>query len=186
MLTLFSFLFLVVCLFVWLVDCLFVVWLFVCLFGCLCVVHLFQVPEKTNVPNSWSFNSKKKGYKRYYTPETLGWKEQLELIDEEIQECTSNRLRTLFRTFSRSHVALKMACKCIARLDALMSLACASEHIQNGENEDAWPSTGLISCRCRCLFSVCSLSMSLSVLCRCLCLFSVCSLFSVLCSLSVL
>jgi hypothetical protein len=138
-----------VCLFVWLFGCLFgclvvwlfgclVVWLFVCLVGCLCVVHLFQVPEKTNVPNSWSFNSKKKGYKRYYTPETLGWKEQLELIDEEIQECTSNRLRTLFRTFSRSHVALKMACKCIARLDALMSLACASEHIQNGENEDAW------------------------------------------------
>ena len=113
--------------------------LFVCLVGCLCVVHFFQVPEKTNVPNSWSFNSKKKGYKRYYTPETLGWKEQLELIDEEIQECTSNRLRTLFRTFSRSHVALKMACKCIARLDALMSLACASEHIQNGEKRlDAW------------------------------------------------
>jgi hypothetical protein len=128
---------LVVCLVVWLFGCL-VVWLFVWLVGCLCVVHLFQVPEKTNVPNSWSFNSKKKGYKRYYTPETLGWKEQLELIDEEIQECTSNRLRTLFRTFSRSHVALKMACKCIARLDALMSLACASEHIQNGENEDAW------------------------------------------------
>lgn len=91
-----------------------------------------EVSDKVKVPNNWIYNSKKKGYKRYYTKDIQRWKMRLDLIAEGKEKCNSNRLRTLFRTFSRSHKELRMAIKCIARLDALISLASASENIQEG------------------------------------------------------
>ena len=91
-----------------------------------------EVKDTQKVPGSWAYNSKKKGYKRYYPDEVLVWKERLVLIHEGIEECQADRLRVLFRTFSRHHQTWKTALRCIARLDALVSLSVASEDIRQG------------------------------------------------------
>ena len=91
-----------------------------------------EVADKQKVPSSWAYNSKKKGFKRYYPKEVLRWKEQLEQTTEGIEECQADRLRVLFRTFSRHHRTWKTALRCIARLDALVSLSMASEEIRQG------------------------------------------------------
>ena len=102
-----------------------------------------EVPDNCTVPSSWLFNSKKKGFKRYYPRKVQAWKTRLETIDEGLKECQSNRLRILFRTFSRTYPTWKMALKCIARLDALMSLVsycnfyvpCAHTYVGRGTIE---------------------------------------------------
>ena len=94
--------------------------------------NIFTVKDTQKVPGSWAYNSKKKGYKRYYPDEVLVWKERLVLIHEGIEECQADRLRVLFRTFSRHHQTWKTALRCIARLDALVSLSVASEDIRQG------------------------------------------------------
>ena len=91
-----------------------------------------EVPEDKNVPSSWEYSSKKKGFKRYYPREVTKWKERLALIAEGIEECQANALRILFRNFSRHHQTWKVALRCISRLDALMSLSVASEAIREG------------------------------------------------------
>ena len=91
-----------------------------------------EVPETVKVPSNWTFNSKKKGFKRFYTKETLALKQALEKNETETEERCRDALRLIFRRFSRHYDKWMAAIQCVAQLDALMSLALASEKSREG------------------------------------------------------
>ena len=91
-----------------------------------------EVREDCKVPSSWQFNSKKKGFKRYYTKETLRWKARIEENEEATEERCRDALRLVFRRFSRHYDKWMAAIQCLSQLDALMSLALSSEKAREG------------------------------------------------------
>jgi DNA mismatch repair protein MSH6 len=91
-----------------------------------------EVPAGTKVPSNWQFESKKKGFQRYYVPEVLTLKEQLDETEVAIEERCRDALRLIFRRFSRSYDKWMATIQCVAQLDALMSLAIASEKAREG------------------------------------------------------
>ena len=94
--------------------------------------YQIEVPASTKVPSSWQFESKKKGFKRYYLPQVLSLKSQLEEVEVGIEERCRDALRLIFRRFSRNYDKWMAAIQCIAQLDAFMSLAIASEKAREG------------------------------------------------------
>ena len=59
-------------------------------------------------------------------------KSQLEEVEVGIEERCRDALRLIFRRFSRNYDKWMAAIQCIAQLDALMSLAIASEKAREG------------------------------------------------------
>jgi DNA mismatch repair protein MSH6 len=91
-----------------------------------------EVPDGTTIPSSWQFESKKKGFHRYYVPQVLTLKVQLEECEVAIEERCRDALRLIFRRFSRNYDKWMATIQCVAQLDALMSLAIASEKAREG------------------------------------------------------
>jgi len=92
--------------------------------------HRFQleVPERTQVPDSWLLKSKKKGYRRYWSPEIIELSESLTKAEERLERTLQANMWELFHNFSE-HVNLwERLVRSVQQLDCLLAISQLSLH----------------------------------------------------------
>jgi DNA mismatch repair protein MSH6 len=111
--------------------------------------YQIEVPEsavKRGEPAEYELKSKKKGWKRYYTPFIVDLLAELETQKKLAEELKKDQLRKLFFKFDQLYHKWDEGLRCLSQLDCLIALA----EISSGENycrpEFVAPDAGVDQC----------------------------------------
>ncbi|XP_065349562.1 DNA mismatch repair protein Msh6 [Cloeon dipterum] len=82
-----------------------------------------EIPEKVVVPMNFELSSSRKGFKRYYSPESKELLVKMQAAETEKKEYLLDINRRMFAKFSDSATLWRAATDCLAILDVLLSIA---------------------------------------------------------------
>ena len=84
-----------------------------------------EVPDssQSKIPRDWEVQSQRKGYVRYYFPETAELKVSLAAAEIRKEDALKNTMRVVFNSFSKNYETLNKAVRCSSTLDVLLSLS---------------------------------------------------------------
>ena len=91
--------------------------------------HQLEVPDRLvkKVPADWEISSQRKGFRRYLTPEVKTLRTELQRAHERKEAALTGALTRVCERAAAGIPVLRPAADAAARLDALLSLAAASE-----------------------------------------------------------
>lgn len=92
--------------------------------------HRFQlqVPERTQVPDDWILKSKKKGYRRYWSPEVIELTAHLERAEDALDKALKSNMWQLFNKFFEHNDLWQRVVSAIESLDCFLAIAHLSLH----------------------------------------------------------
>ncbi|XP_020521076.1 DNA mismatch repair protein MSH6 isoform X2 [Amborella trichopoda] len=94
--------------------------------------YLLEVPEslQQNIPRDYELRSSRKGYFRYWTPEIMKFLGELSHAEAEKDASLKTILQRFIVQFCEHHKKWRQLVSAVAELDALTSLAIASEYFE--------------------------------------------------------